>query len=189
MTALWYLVIPTGPWHYLNDKIAGVVLQNLLVLSSSLPFPAVLLLLLLTAVKARQRMSSISDDTENVVASDASRQMERDLRLIYAFGIVYIVGFGFLFVCNINSLINLGGAVHVLPYWQKDAENNIFCGYALTIEFICNILINLSNSVIVVQSRHVQIALKKMYRVTSRVVRNVSGGDVTEDLIQDEEPT
>ena len=94
--------------------------------------------------------------------------MERDLNLISAFGFVFLVGYGPLFVINMNSLINLGGAIDVIPYWQRDKD---ICEILGTVDTVSNVLANFANSVILVRSRHVQHALRGMYRASSRVVR------------------
>ena len=167
----------------LDTQVAGLVLRNILVLVFAMPLPIVVVLMVVIFWRANKLLNRFAED-EKARVTPAFQQMKSDLRLLYAFGIVYIPGYGLNFVVSINTLINLCGYVNILPYWES---NEAFCEYKFASDALANILINFSNSVIVVQSRHVQVALKKMYRVTSRVVRNVSGGDVTENLIEGEE--
>ena len=188
----WYLLSSRSSWFFLNENIAttaGLVVGNLMVFLFALPVPIVLVLLMLTAFKARRLLARIADSCENTQPSQpsalASQQIESDLRLLRAFGIVYIVGFGFMFVISINQLINLSGAVNVLPYWQKDKT---FCVYMIAIEQVCNMTINFSNCVLIVQSRHVRVALRRMFRATSGFVRTViRGGEDRQGLVQVEE--
>ena len=182
-SVFWYLVTSGDIRLNLGTDIAGVVLRNTMQLIYILPLPTVTVFMVLIFCRAKKLLKRFEEET-NGQLTPAYQRMKGDLRLLYAFGIVYILGFGLNFVAMLNSLINLSGYLHVLPDWER---NETFCEYKSAFEALANILINFSNSVIVVQSRHVQIALKKMYRVTSRVVRNVSGGDVTENLIQGEE--
>ena len=137
-------------------------------MSSSLPIPAVLVLLVLTSVIARQELSRITAEDETAISPSASRQMEHDLNLITAFGFVFLLGYGTLFVANMNSLINLGGAIDVVPYWQRDKN---VCAILGTVDTVCNVFADFANSVILVRSRHVQHALREMYRSSFRVVR------------------
>ena len=180
---LWQRISSGALQRKLSTELVGVVLRNFLILEFALPLPIVVILMVLIFWRAKKLLNRCAED-ENTRLTSAYQRMISDLRLLYAFGIVYILGYGLNFVVSLNSLINLSGYLHVLPHWES---NETFCEYLFAFDALANILINFSNSVIVVQSRHVQIALKKMYRVTSRVVRNVSGGDVTENLIQGEE--
>ena len=115
-----------------------------------------MILLVLTSVRARQELSRITAEDETAISPSASRQMERDLNLINAFGFVFLVGYGPLFVVNMNSLINLGGAIKMIPYWQRDRD---ICEILGTADTVCNVLANFANSVILVRSRHVQLML------------------------------
>ena len=178
---LWYFLKQRDvPWNI--SDITELVLRNTIVVSFALPFPILIILLMMISCTARKHLSRIAD-IENTQSVPAIQQMKADLRLLYAFGAVYIVGFGLNFVVNINSLVNLSGFLQVLPHWES---NDTFCEYLFASDAIANILINFSNSLIVVQSRHVQGALKKMYRNTSRVVRKVTGRQDRERLIQEE---
>ena len=177
---LWYTKQRDVPWNI--SDITELVLRNTIVVSFALPFPILIILLMMISCTARKHLSRIAD-IENTQSVPAIQQMKADLRLLYAFGAVYIVGFGLNFVVNINSLVNLSGFLQVLPHWES---NDTFCEYLFAFDAIANILINFSNSLIVVQSRHVQGALKKMYRNTSRVVRKVTGRQDRERLIQEE---
>ena len=180
---LWYLVRQGGsPWKKLNSEITGVILRNILVLAFALPLPILIILLVMISCTARKHLSRLAD-IENTQSVPAIQQMKADLRLLYAFAVVYIVGFGLNFVVSINSLINLSGFLQVLPHWES---NETFCEYLFASDGLANILINFSNSLIVLQSRHVQGALKKMYRNTSRVVRKVTGREDMERLIKEE---
>ena len=95
-----------------------------------------------------------------------SPQMEGDLKLLHAFGVVYVVGFGLMFVVNVNQLLNLGGVVSVVPYWQSTPT---FCVYMTCCEQVSNMVINFANSVIIVQSRQVRDVLRKVARKFTRV--------------------
>ncbi|KAL5269480.1 hypothetical protein ACHWQZ_G003088 [Mnemiopsis leidyi] len=163
-TALWYLLTPAGLWQRLRGSICGIILQNLLVLSSCILIPAVFVLLALTSVKARRELSRIT-------AGDMalSPSVSRDLNLIYSFGIIFLLGYGLLFVADVNSLINLGGVINVVPYWQQDVKMCKILGAADT---VCNVLAGFSNSVILVRSRNVKQTLRRMYRANYRVVRD-----------------
>ena len=182
-STLWYLTRQEGaPWKKLNSEITGVILRNILVLVFALPFPIVITLLVMISRTARKNLSKIAD-IENTPSVPTLQQIKADLRLLYAFGAVYFVGFCANFVSYVNSLINLSGFLQVLPHWES---NDTFCEYLFASDAIANMLINFSNSLIVVQSRHVQGALKKMYRNTSRVVRKVTGREDMERLIKEE---
>ena len=182
-STLWYLTRQEGaPWKKLNSEITGVILRNILVLVFALPFPIVITLLVMIFLSARKNLSRIAD-IENTPSVPALQQIKADLRLLYAFGAVYFVGYGPDFVDSVYSLVNLSGFLQVLPNWES---NDTFCEYLFAYDGLTNILINFSNSLIVVQSRHVQGALKKMYRNTSRVVRKVTGREDMERLIKEE---
>ena len=185
LASIWYLISPGAPWHYLlkNDTIPGIFLENVMILINVLPVPLVLILMLLTAFKARQHLSTMVSD-EGTLLDAASQQIENDLKLLHAFGIVYILGFGFMFVDGVNQLINLSGELNVVPYWQRDKT---FCVYQFFIEQVCNMAINFANSVIIVRSRHVRVALRKMYQATTRAARNMTRGENLERLIPDED--
>ena len=181
---LWYLITPGAPWNRADtDIIVGVTLRNLLVLVFALPLPIIIVLMVVISVKARKLLRRIASQENTLLSTPAVQQMRADLKLLYAFGAVYIVGYGLNFVVSINSLINLSGFLQVLPHWES---NETFCEYLFASDGLANILINFSNSLIVVQSRHVQGALKKMYRNTSRVVRKVTGREDMERLIKEE---
>ena len=185
-STLWYLTRQEGaPWKKLNSEITGVILRNILVLVFALPFPIVITLLVMIFLTARKNLSRIAD-IENAPSVTALQQIKADLRLLYAFGAVYFVGYGPDFVVSVYSLVNLSGFLQILPHWESNAT---FCEYLFAYDGLANILINFSNSLIVVQSRHVQGALKKMYRNTSRVVRKVTGRQDRERLIQEENTT
>ena len=163
---LWHSLSPGGPLYSLNTQITGVILNNVLVLALALPLPVVVVLLILIGRKARQHISRLSDEQY-----DVSQQMEGSLRLLYVFGAVYILGFGLTCVNNFNNLINLCGYVHVTSHWESDPT---YCQYLFFFDGVCNIIVNLANSLIIVQTRHVKVALKRIQTATSRVVRNVS---------------
>ena len=80
-----------------------------------------------------------------------------------------MLGYGLLFVTDVNSLINLGGVINVVPYWQQDVKMCKILGAADT---VCNVLAGFSNSVILVRSRNVKQTLRRMYRANYRVVRD-----------------
>ena len=185
MAATWYYVSPVPRWHHLvqNSTITGVILENSLVLLAAAPVPLVLILMILTALKARQHLSTIASD-EDMPTVLASQQIEGDLKLLQAFGVVYILGFGLMFVVNVNQLLNLSGAVNVVPYWQDDLT---FCVYYNCIDQICNMVINFANSSIIVRTRNVQGALKRMYRASSRAVRHITRRENREILLTEED--
>ena len=178
-----YLISPGAPWHYMlkTPTAIGIFLQNALCVFSSFPVPIVLLLLILTAYRARNYLDIISSEGMTTYSS-FSQQLNADLRLLEAFGIIYVVGFGISFIDNINQIINLSGMWEIVPYWQGSA---VFCAYSLCFQELCNIIMNFSNSVIVARTRHVRVTLRKMYQSTCSVVEKFtrSGDRTREPLI------
>lgn len=164
---LWYCLSPGRPLYNLNTQISGVVLNNLLALAMALPLPVVVMLLVLIAVKARRHIARIADLDKQEVA----QQMEGNLRLLYLFGVVYVLGFGLTCANNFNNLINLCGYVHVTPHWSSDST---YCRYLFFVDGVVNILVNFANSLIILQSNSVRISLRKMYMSSSRLVRNIT---------------
>ena len=166
-TVYWSLRAPGGSLNYLRSCVAGVVFDNVMLLNYALPLPVVVTLLVLILLKARQHLARIKEN----YSQDTALQLGTNLRLLYAFGVVYILGFGLEFVVSVNSLVNLSGYLDIVPLWKKSAT---FCGYLFGFDEVANMVLNFTNSLIIVQSRHVQCALKKMYRATSQGLRNVS---------------
>ena len=167
-SVLWYFLAPGKPLYHLESSVVRVALLNLLVLTFAIPFPVVLILVLLIAVKARQHISRISEYDLEV-----AQQMQGGLGLLYAFAAVFIFGYGLSFTASVNSMINLCGYVNVVPNWGADER---ICRYFFGFDAILDLLINIANSVIVARSRHVNVTLKKMYRATSNAVRSIGGG-------------
>ena len=163
---LWHCLTPGAALSYLNTRIAGVILNNLLELSLALPLPIVVVLLFLIARKARQHIARIAEEQY-----DISRQMEANLKLLYVFGAVYVLGFGFTCANSFNNLINLCGYVNLVPHW---AANSTYCQYLYFFDALCNAVINLANSLIIIQSRYVRVSLRRMYRATHGVVINLT---------------
>ena len=182
---LWQMITSTALWRKLSTNITGVVLRNILVLLFALPLPIVVVLMFLISCKAKKLLNRLAEG-ESSQLTPAYQRMKSDLRLLYSFGIVYILGYGLNFAVNVNSLINLSGYLNVVPDWKS---SETFCQYLFVFDGLANILINFSNSVIVVQSRHVQLALKKMYQETSRIVRSFARGDITGERLIVEEDT
>ena len=92
---LWQCLSPGAPLNHLNTQAAGVVLNNLLALALALPVPVVIVLMILITRKARQHIARLARDHY-----DISQQMQGDLKLLYVFGVVYVLGFGFTCVNN-----------------------------------------------------------------------------------------
>ena len=182
----WTLLSPSGPWYDLHkhSKVAGIILENVLTLVVTIPVPIVLILLLMTSYRARQHLARFAEEGETrakfaeeeetrakFAEEEETRplltspQMEGDLKLLYAFGVVYVVGFGLMFVVNVNQLLNLGGVVNVVPYWQSSPT---FCVYMTCCEQVSNMVINFANSVIIVQSRQVRGVLRRVARRFTR---------------------
>ena len=174
----WSLRVHGGRLNYLSSTVVGVVFDNVMLLNQVVPLPIVVTLLVLTLRRAKIHLARIAD-AEDIAAQTAARQVGSGLKLLYAFGLLYILGFGFEFVVAVNSLINLSGYLNVVPLWEKDPT---FCQYLFGVDELVNMIINFTNSLIIVQSHHVQTALKKMYQATSNMIKNVTNvryeGDV-----------
>lgn len=164
----WFLRSPGRTLAYFGSTIQGVVLDNLFLVVGIFPFPTVIIYFSLTISKAREHISTI-ESQDDLVSRTNARQMWRGLKLLFWFGAVYVVGFALEFVVDVNSLINLSGYLDIVPLWES---NPVFCQYLLGTDEVANLLINLSNSLIIVQSRHVQAALRRVFQATTRVVRN-----------------
>ena len=178
----WTLRAPDARLAYLSSSPVGVVFDNIMLLNQAVPLPIVVTLLVLIVCKARQHLTKIDDSHRG---EPVARRMNSDLRLLYAFGVVYILGFGLEFVTAINSIIDLSGYLDLVPHWEKSIT---FCQYLYGIDELGNLIINLSNSLIIVRTRHVQTALKKMHHATSKVVSNFRNGD-QERLVREENST
>ena len=178
---LWHCLSPGGSLNHLNTQISGVILNNLLTLAMALPLPVVMVLLVLIAVTARKHISRIVELDQREVA----RQMEGNLRLLYLFGAVYVLGFGLTCANNLNNLINLCGYLHVITQWSS---NKTYCQYLFFVDGAANVLVNFANSLIILQSRYVKVSMKKMYRNTSRIVRNITRQRTDNDLLIQPEP-
>ena len=178
-----YLHSSGAPWHYMltHPTTIGIILENSLCVFSSFPVPIVLILLILTAYRARTYLDTISSEGMTTYGS-FSQQLNADLRLLEAFGIIYVVGFGANFIINVNQIINLSGILEVVPYWQKNAN---FCVYSMCFQELCNVIMNFSNSVIVARTRHVRVTLRNLYQSTCSVVEKLtrSGDRTREPLI------
>ena len=183
----WSLRVHGGRLNYLSSTAVGVVFDNVMLLNQAVPLPIVVTLLVLTLRRAKIHLARIAD-AEDIAAQTAARQVGSGLKLLYAFGLLYILGFGFEFVVAVNSLINLSGYLNVVPLWEKDPT---FCQYLFGVDELVNMIINFTNSLIIVQSHHVQTALKKMYQATSNMIKNVTNiryeGDVRNVRNGDEE--
>ena len=178
-----FLISPGAPWDYMlkSRNAIGMFLENSLCIFIIFPLPIVLILLILTAYRARNYLDTISSEGMTTYGS-FSQQLKADLRLLEAFGIIYVVGFGSSFIININQIINLSGVWEIVPYWQRNVD---FCAYSLCFQELCNIIMNFSNSVIVARTRHVRTTLRKMYQSACSVVEKFtrSGDRTREPLI------
>ena len=166
----WSLRAPGRGLYHLSFTTLGVVLDNVILLNQVVPLPIVVTLLVLTLRRAKIHLAQIADDRDSA-AQTAARQVGSGLNLLYAFGLLYILGVGLEFVVVVNSLINLSGYVDVVPLWERSPT---FCEYLFGIDEVVNMIINFTNSLIIVHSHHVQIALKKMYQATSKMIKNVT---------------
>ena len=114
--------------------------------------------------------------------SIVQENMKNGLKLLYAFGAVYFVGFGLSFVNNVYNLINLAGYRLILKEWFS---NEKFCEFFLFFDEVCNLLMNLLNSMIIVQSSQVKGSLKSMYTVaTTRRMKRSNATQPNTDEVQ-----
>ena len=141
-----------------------------------------LIYLVLIVYKTRKRVSKLLDSEDDQTRKiDVAESVDSGLRVLYAFSIVYLLSYGLTLVVGINDLLNLSGYVDLVKRWKGDPG---FCQFELMFYEASNLIINLLNSLIIVQSKMVRGSLKQMYTKASSVLKGSSTGGERQRLLK-----
>ena len=175
---------------FLTNSVVGAILNNLLNILNMAPTVIVMIYLLLIVRTTRRQMSRLIEgghgadggvyQTQQI--DQVTENVDNGLKVLYAFGLVYIIGFGLDFVVGINDLINLSGYADVVERWRGKAK---FCEFELVFYEVSNVLLNLLNSLIIVQSKMVRGALKQVLVTTASYIKGSSSGQERRRLLKE----